>query len=322
MSWNPALEPLCPDPEQVDSIETLIIPRARDLGGFDVRRALPAPARQMVGPFIFFDHVGPAEFITGKGVDVRPHPHTGLGTVTYLYKGEFQHRDSLGTNQIIHPGAVNWMVAGHGVTHSERTSEATRRAPHSLYGIQTWVALPDGAEDSEPSFEHHGKEALPVLENEGVHMRLILGRAYGETAPVRMFSDMFYGDALMDAGAALPLPHDHEDRGVYVTEGEIIVAGQSFPAGRMMVFRPGDRITVEAGEQGARIMILGGETLGGPRYIWWNFVASSRERIEQAKEDWRAGKWEGGRFALPPDDKDEFIPLPGEGPNGQPPRKP
>jgi redox-sensitive bicupin YhaK (pirin superfamily) len=264
----------------------------------------------MVGPFIFFDHVGPAEFITGSGVDVRPHPHIGLGTVTYLYRGEFQHRDSLGTNQIIHPGAVNWMVAGHGVTHSERTSAETRKAPHSLYGIQTWVALPDGAEDCEPSFEHHGKEALPVLQNEGVRMRLILGRAYGESAPVSMFSEMFYGDVVMEAGAVLPLPDDHEDRGVYVTEGALIVTGQSFPSGQMMVFRPGDRIALKAGEQGARIMILGGETLSGPRYIWWNFVASTRERIEQAKEHWRAGKWQDGRFALPPGDRDEFIPLP------------
>lgn len=310
MSWNPSLEPQCPDAGTLDSIETMIVPRSRDLGGFEVRRALPAPKRQMVGPFIFFDQAGPAEFITGKGVDVRPHPHTGLGTVTYLYKGEFQHRDSLGTNQIIHPGAVNWMVAGHGVTHSERTSEATRKAPHSLYGIQTWVALPDDAEDTEPSFDHHGKDTLPVLENEGVHMRLILGRAYGETAPAKMFSDMFYGDVVMEAGSALPLPDDHEDRGIYVTEGEIIIAGQNFPAGRMMVFRPGDQISVKAGDQGARIMILGGETLGGPRHIWWNFVASSQERIEQAKEDWRAGKWEDGRFALPPDDREEFIPLP------------
>jgi redox-sensitive bicupin YhaK (pirin superfamily) len=312
MSWNPAIEPLCPDAGQVDSIATLIIPRAHDLGGFEVRRALPAPARQMVGPFIFFDHVGPAEFITGSGVDVRPHPHIGLGTVTYLYRGEFQHRDSLGTNQIILPGAVNWMVAGHGVTHSERTSVETRKGPHSLYGIQTWVALPDDAEDREPSFEHHGKEALPFLENEGVRLRLILGRAYGESAPVSTFSEMFYGDVVMAAGAALPLPDDHEDRGVYVTEGAVTVAGQSFPSGQMMVFRPGDRIALKAGEQGARIMILGGATLGGPRYIWWNFVASTRERIEQAKADWRAGKWQDGRFALPPGDTDEFIPLPEE----------
>ena len=310
MSWNPSLEPNCPLAGSEDSIETLIVPRARDLGGFEVRRALPAPKRQMVGPFIFFDQMGPAEFITGSGIDVRPHPHIGLGTVTYLYKGEFQHRDSLGSNQMIHPGAVNWMVAGHGVTHSERTSEETRKNPHDLFGIQTWIALPDVSEDVDASFEHHPKDTLPIMENGGVRMRLILGNAYGEKAPVRMFSEMFYADVILDAEALLPMPDDHEDRGLYVTEGEVVIAGQSFEAGRMMVFRPGDAITVKAGEQGARIMILGGETFNGPRYIWWNFVASSEERIEQAKEDWRAGKWEDGRFALPPDDRDEFIPLP------------
>ncbi|MGI9503658.1 MAG: pirin family protein [Geminicoccaceae bacterium] len=318
MSWNPSLEPVCPLAGSEDSIETLIVPRARDLGGFEVRRALPAPRRQMVGPFIFFDQAGPAEFITGQGVDVRPHPHIGLGTVTYLYRGEFQHRDSLGSNQMIHPGAVNWMVAGQGVTHSERTSEATRTAPHSLFGIQTWVALPDKAEDVAPSFEHHPENMLPSLDNAGLRMRLILGHAYGETAPVKMFSDMFYADVVMDPGALLPMPEDHEDRGLYVSEGAVVIAGQAFEAGRMMVFRPGDAITVRADEQGARIMILGGETLNGPRYIWWNFVASSEERIEQAKADWRAGKWQDGRFALPPDDQDEFIPLPDTLPNERP----
>ena len=244
MSWNPSLEPACPLAGSEDSIDTLIIPRARDLGGFEVRRALPAPKRQMVGPFIFFDQMGPAEFLTDQGIDVRPHPHIGLGTVTYLYKGEFQHRDSLGSNQMIHPGAVNWMVAGHGVTHSERTSEATRKGPHPLFGIQTWIALPDDAEDVDPSFEHHPKETLPTLDNDGVKMRLILGDAYGERAPVKMFSEMFYADVVMDAGAHLPMPDNHEDRGLYVTEGEIQIAGQAFEAGRMMVFRPGDAITV------------------------------------------------------------------------------
>jgi len=308
MSWNPALEPGCPDAVGMDAIDTLIIPRARDLGGFEVRRALPAPARQMVGPFIFFDQVGPAEFISGKGVDVRPHPHIGLGTVTYLYSGEFQHRDSLGNNQMILPGAVNWMVAGRGVTHSERTSNATRQGPHSLFGIQTWVALPEEAEDTEPSFEHRPQETLPEIESEGTKLRLILGHAYGKSAPAKMFSDIFYADVVMDPAARLPLPNDHEDRGLYVTEGCVTIAGQSFEAGRMMVFRPGDEITVGACDQGARLIILGGETLNGPRYVWWNFVASSRDRIEAAKEDWRAG--DHGHFILPPDDQDEFTPLP------------
>ena len=310
MSWNPSLEPGCPDAAGLDAIETLIIPRARDLGGFEVRRALPAPKRQMVGPFIFFDQAGPAEFVTGQGVDVRPHPHIGLATVTYLYRGEFQHRDSLGTNQIILPGAVNWMIAGRGVTHSERTSEATRKAPHSLFGIQTWVALPESDEEVSPSFEHHGKTALPVIENEGVSIRLLLGRAYGETAPASVLSDTFYADVTMQPGARFPLPDDHEDRGLYIVEGSVTIAGQAFDAGRMMVFRPRDHITVAAGPGGARLMALGGATLEGPRYIWWNFVASSREKIEAAKEEWRRAAWGQGQFDLPPDDRAEFIPLP------------
>ena len=294
----------------VSSVETLIVPRARDLGGFAVRRALPAPERQMVGPFIFFDQMGPAEFLAGQGIDVRPHPHIGLATVTYLYRGEFQHRDSLGSNQIIHPGAVNWMVAGRGVTHSERTSRETRRGPHPLFGVQTWVALPKDAEESAPSFEHHGREALPTVEAEGARLRLILGTAYGMQAPASVFSETFYVDAVLAPGAQLPLPDDHEDRGVYIVEGEVEIAGESFAAGRMMVFRPGDRLALKPGAQGARLLLLGGATLEGPRYIWWNFVASSQEKIDAAKAEWRKGEWGRGRFHLPPDDAQEYIPLP------------
>lgn len=309
MSWNPTVDPTCPDVGS-NAIETVIVPRARDIGGFEVRRALPAPRRQMVGPFIFFDQMGPAEFLTGEGIDVRPHPHIGLGTVTYLFEGEFQHRDSLGTDQMIYPGAVNWMVAGRGVTHSERTSEATRCGESKLFGIQTWVALPEGEEERSASFEHHGKNVLPVLEEGGAQARLIMGRAWGETAPVRTFTDMFYADVRLEPGTGLPLPEDHEDRGVYVVAGAVEVAGQVFEAGQMMVFRPGDRISLRAGGTGARLIVLGGETLNGPRYIWWNFVASSREKIEAAKADWAAGDWSGGRFRLPPGDDAEFIPLP------------
>ncbi len=310
MSWNPTLDPTCPDAGELDDIETLIVPRARDLGGFEVRRALPAPQRQMVGPFIFFDQMGPAEFITGQGIDVRPHPHIGLGTVTYLYDGEFEHRDSLGTHQMIYPGEVNWMVAGHGVTHSERTSAETRAGQSKLYGIQTWVALPENAEENPASFEHHGKSALPCLEAEGKHLRLIMGRGWGEEAPVSTFTDMFYADVVLGPGAMLPLPEDHEDRGVYITSGSVEIAGEVFEEGRMMIFRPGDAITIKAGEHGARLMALGGETLNGPRYISWNFVASSREKIDAAKEAWSKGDWEHGRFQLPPGDDQEFIPLP------------
>ena len=310
MNWNPMLEPGSHDAVGAESIEIVIVPRARDLGGFEVRRALPAPRRQMVGPFIFFDQAGPAEFLTGQGIDVRPHPHIGLATVTYLYKGEFQHRDSLGSNQIIRPGALNWMVAGRGVTHSERTSEATRKAPHRLFGIQTWVALPEAQEESPPSFEHHGRETLPVLEAEGVRLRVILGDAYGERAPAKVFSETFYVDAELAPGARLPMPDNHEDRGLYVVEGEIGVAGQIFAAGQMIVFRPGDRISIGAGEHGARLLLLGGATLSGPRHIWWNFVSSSREKIEAAKEAWRRENWGVGMFDLPPDDRNEFTPAP------------
>ncbi|MBF9041905.1 pirin family protein [Rhodobacterales bacterium HKCCE4037] len=311
MSWNPALDPDCPTGDDVDSIETVIVPRARDLGDFEVRRALPAPKRQMVGPFIFFDQMGPAEFITGQGVDIRPHPHIGLSTITYLYEGKFHHRDSLGTDQWIEPGAVNLMTAGHGITHSERIDGEMLKQPYKLAGIQTWIALPKDAEDNAPSFVHAAKADLPMLEGEGKSVRLILGTSYGEAAPVETPSEMFYADATLEAGAKLPMPDDHEDRGAYVVEGAVTIAGETFEAGRMMVFRPGDRVSMQAGPQGARVLILGGATLEGPRHIWWNFVASSKERIEDAKEAWRQGDWQHGRFQLPPNDDDEFIPLPG-----------
>ena len=310
MSWNPILDSDIPIGDAVDAIETVIVPRARDLGGFEVRRALPAPKRQMVGPFIFFDQMGPVEFLTGQGIDVRPHPHIGLATVTYLYKGKLHHRDSLGTDQWIEPGAVNWMVAGHGVTHSERTDEEARRSPLSMFGIQTWVALPDELEDTPATFEHVGAADLPEIEGEGKTVRLILGDAYGERAPVTTPTEMFYVDAALDPGAAIPMPDNHEDRGLYVVSGSVTIAGQEFETGQMVVFRPGDRISAKAGASGARLMLLGGATMNGPRHIWWNFVASSKERIEAAKEAWRAGDWMHGRFQLPPGDDQEFIPLP------------
>ncbi len=310
MSWNPALDPHCPTDDAVDAIETVIVPRARDLGGFEVRRALPAPRRQMVGPFIFFDQMGPADFVTGHGIDVRPHPHIGLATVTYLHRGAIHHRDSLGTDQWIEPGAMNLMIAGHGITHSERMDGEAREKPQSLFGIQTWIALPKGAEDREAAFIHAPKADLPLMDGEGKQVRLIMGDAYGSRAPVETPSEMFYLDAILEPGAALPMPDNHEDRGAYVLEGSVTIAGEDYDAGRMMVFRPGDRVSMKAGPQGARVMLLGGATLEGERYIWWNFVASSKERIEEAKEAWRAGDWQNGRFQLPPNDDAEFIPLP------------
>lgn len=310
MSWNPILDTHYPIGNDVDSIETVIVPRARDLGDFEVRRALPAPQRQMVGPFIFFDHMGPAEFLTGQGVDIRPHPHIGLSTVTYLFQGKFHHRDSLGTDQWIEPGAVNLMTAGHGITHSERVDGDMLNAPYTLSGLQTWIALPKDTEDGAAAFVHAPKADLPLLEGEGKQLRLILGDAYGEVAPVATPSRMFYADALLEADAQLPMPDDHEDRGAYVLDGTVSVAGQDFTKGQMMVFRPGDKIAMRAGGQGARVMILGGDTMDGSRHIWWNFVASSKDKIDAAKEAWREGDWMHGRFQLPPTDNAEHIPLP------------
>ncbi|WP_339107182.1 pirin family protein [Thioclava sp. GXIMD4216] len=311
MSWNPILDADIPIGDAVDLVDMEIVPRARDLGSFEVRRALPSAKRQMVGPFIFFDEIGPVEFLSGqKGVDIRPHPHIGLGTVTYLLQGRLHHRDSLGTDQWITPGAVNWMNAGHGITHSERTDEDLRVTGDTMFGIQTWVALPKDAEDHAPEFVHSEAGTLPELEAEGKRVTLVLGEAWGAKAPLKMPSELFYADAELAAGAALPLPDNHEDRGVYVLRGQVRVGDATYEAGRMLIFRPGDRISLRAGTQGARLMVLGGATLEGPRYIWWNFVASSKERIEAAKEAWRAGDWMHGRFRLPPTDRDEFIPLP------------
>jgi redox-sensitive bicupin YhaK (pirin superfamily) len=308
--WNPLLDATIPIGDQVDTIETVIVPRARDIGGFEVRRALPSARRQMVGPFIFFDQMGPAEFLTGQGIDVRPHPHIGLGTVTYLMQGRLHHRDSLGTDQWIEPGAVNWMLAGQGITHSERTDGPARQAPLSMFGLQTWLALPKDREDDTAAFAHVPASALPELEGEGKSVRLILGHAWGETVPLAMPSEVFYADARLAPFAAIPLPDDHEDRAVYILTGSVISAGQTFEAGRMLIFRPGDQVSVKAGENGARIMLVGGATMDGPRFIWWNFVASSRDKIDAAREAWRAGDWQHGRFRLPPADDAEFIPAP------------
>ena len=310
MSWSPLLDAHIPIGDGVDQIETVIVARARDLGGFAVRRALPTARRQMVGPFILFDQIGPVEFMTGQGLDIRPHPHIGLATVTYLHQGALHHRDSLGSDQWIAPGEMNLMVAGKGITHSERMDGPGQTAPQPMFGIQTWIALPKGAEDGPAAFHHTSKSDLPYLQAEGKEVRVIMGTAYGVTAPVATPSETFYIDARLDPGASLPMPDNHEDRGAYVLQGAVTVAGQVFEAGQMLVFRPGDRISVTAGPQGARLMLLGGATLEGDRFIWWNFVASSRDRIDAAKEAWRAGDWQHGRFQLPPNDNKDYIPLP------------
>jgi hypothetical protein len=286
-------------------VETVLLPRTHDIGGFEVRRALPAKERQMVGPFIFFDQMGPGEFLTGAGVDVRPHPHIGLSTVTYLFEGEILHRDSLGTEQPIAPGDVNWMTAGRGISHSERTAAARRAAPHRLSGIQSWVALPKAQEETAPDFAHHPGATLPVIEDRGARLRLIAGSGWGQAAPVSVASELFYADAVLAPGASLPMP-DHEERGAWVMEGEAEVAGQRFEAGRMLVFRAGDAITVTAGPRGARLLLLGGAAMDGPRYLFWNFVSSSRERIEEAKQAWARDRM---GLVVPGDEK-EWIPLP------------
>ncbi|MFM2042467.1 MAG: hypothetical protein RLY86_1043 [Pseudomonadota bacterium] len=302
MSWLSATDPLvegagCP------TLDTVIIPRAKDLGGFEVRRALPAAQRQMVGPFIFWDQMGPALFEPGKGIDVRPHPHIGLATVTYLFDGEMLHRDSLGSVQAIRPGALNLMTAGRGIVHSEREDPALRAQPRRLFGIQSWIALPARHEEVEPAFAHVAAADLPVLEGEGIRARVILGGYQGRTSPVSLYSDSFYVDAALADGARLPLTAEHEERAIYVADGTIRIAGERYGQGQLLVFRAGDEIPVTA-EGPARVLFLGGEPMDGRRFIWWNFVSSSKDRIEAAKADWKAGRFDG----VP--GETEFIPLP------------
>ncbi|MGN6284959.1 MAG: pirin family protein [Afipia sp.] len=304
MSWMPSNDPILGDPQSCDALELVIVPRTRDLGdGFAVRRALPHGKRQMVGPFIFFDHFGPVQFIAGQGMDVRPHPHIGLATVTYLFDGSIMHRDSEGNIQEIQPGAMNLMTAGRGIAHSERTPDVQRANGQQMLGLQSWVALPAGREEIAPSFQHYDAARLPTVADTGFKARIIAGSAFGATSPVEMVSPWFYVEVSLDAGMKVPLDADHEERAVYVVDGEVQIAGERFEGPRLLIFRPGDRITITA-IRAARMMFLGGDALEGPRHIWWNFVSSSKERIEQAKQDWKAG-----RFAHVPDET-EFIPLP------------
>jgi hypothetical protein len=295
-----------PDPEcpatAMPQVAQVIVPRSHDIGGFRVARALPSRERRMVGPFIFLDQMGPGEFLTGQGVDVRPHPHIGLATVTYLFEGAIMHRDSLGVVQRIEPGAMNWMTAGAGVVHSERTPHDVRTAPARLYGIQSWFALPKALEEAQPAFVHHEAASLPMVESAGLAVRVVLGAMYGAQSPVAAPWETIYADAVIAAGAKLPLP-EAEERAAFIVEGAVEIAGETFDAGRLLVFRANDAITLTALAP-SRVLILGGAAMDGPRYIEWNFVSSSRERIAQAKEDWRRG-----RFAGVPGET-EFIPLP------------
>ncbi|HVY66465.1 MAG TPA: pirin family protein [Gammaproteobacteria bacterium] len=282
-------------------IERTIEPRIRSLGEFDVRRVLPAAERRMVGPFVFLDHMGPAVFPPGKGIAVRPHPHIGLATITYLFEGEIMHRDSLGFVQLIQPGAVNLMTAGRGIVHSERASDDIAVTSH-LHGIQSWIALPLELEEMEPGFIHYPKASLPELALGGATVRVIMGEAYGARSPVTTYSPTLYLEVGMPAGAELALPSDVAERAAYVAEGAVTIADRAYAEGTLAVARTGTPITLRA-STASRVMVVGGEPLG-QRHIWWNFVSSSKERIEQAKQDWAAG-----RMGKVPGD-DEFIPLP------------
>lgn len=284
-------------------LETVVVPRTSDIGGFEVRRALPSVRKRMVGPFVFFDQMGPAVLKAGHGIDVRPHPHIGLATVTYLFDGEILHRDSLGTVLPIRPGEVNWMTAGRGIAHSERSADDERGRDRLLSGIQSWVALPQTHEETDPGFIHLGADELPVVEGEGKRLRVVAGEAYGVRAPTPLLWDTLYVDVAMDAGARLPVDCVTEERALYIANGTVTIFGDRFEAGRLLVLRPGEPATVEA-ETDARLILLGGAVMDGPRHIWWNFVSSSQDRIEQAKADWKAGKFD----TVP--GETEFIPLP------------
>jgi redox-sensitive bicupin YhaK (pirin superfamily) len=304
MSVTQHAEPRCRQAQE-PALELVIEARVKDLGdGFRVRRLLPAAQRQMVGPFIFFDHMGPVQMEPGRGLDVRPHPHINLATVTYLFEGEILHRDSLGTVQAIQPGALNWMTAGRGIVHSERSPAAARRSGVTLHGLQLWVALPRAQEEVAPSFQHHAAGDLPALERGAARLRVIAGSAYGATSPVQVLSSLFYVEAQLEQGAGLILPEEHAERAAYVVEGSLACDGEAQGPGRLLVFRAGAPARIHAQEP-ARVMLLGGAPVDGERHVFWNFVSSSAERIERAKTNWREG-----RFPKVPGDEVEFIPLP------------
>ncbi|KAB0573694.1 pirin family protein [Brucella pituitosa] len=305
MSFFPCPDPVLGDRTTVDAIETLVIPRTSDIGGLEVRRALPTVRRRLVGPFIFFDRMGPAVLRDGDALDVRPHPHIGLSTVTYLFDGHIRHRDSLGTEMVIQPGDVNLMTAGKGIVHSERSPEEERSGPLSISGVQTWLALPEQFEEINPEFFHTNAPDLPLMEDREFKGRLIIGSMHGVNSPVIQHAETLYADIEVLPGGRFHIPPTTEERAIYTLRGNVGIAGEVFPPDRLLAFRPGDDIVVQAGPEGAHFMLFGGAALGSKRYIWWNFVSSSKERIEQAKEEWRTG-----RFDIVPGDEDEFVPLP------------
>ena len=304
MSWMPDPDPTTTTENCPEQVELAIIPRTGDIGNYEVRRALPYKTRRMVGPFIFWDQMGPGEFLAGQGIDVRPHPHIGLSTVTYLFAGSIDHRDSLGTFQTITPGAVNLMQAGSGIVHSERTGPEVRQQASRLAGIQSWLAQPKSHENNTPAFVHYSKETLPELREDGLHLRLIAGHLHGLTSPVKTDWDTLYADIHLGSGQAFDIPKETEERALYILTGRLTVGGVTYDGPQMLVLKPGKPVTITA-QAACHLMLLGGATMDGPRFIWWNFVASSKERLEQAKEDWRQQ-----RFAKVPGDEKEFIPLP------------
>ncbi|MBC8132108.1 MAG: pirin family protein, partial [Deltaproteobacteria bacterium] len=293
------------------AVELIIEPRDRDLGdGFSVRRLLPHGKRRAVGPFVFFDHFGPVRFAPGKGMDVRPHPHINLATVTYLFDGEMIHRDSVGSHQAIRPGDINWMTAGRGIVHSERTDPVRREAGSSAHGLQLWVALPREHEETAPEFHHHPATTLPTFTDDGVEVRILAGEAFGLKSPVRTFSRLIYLDVRMDAGATFDVPEDQVERGLYIVEGTIVCAGQTFAPTRLLSLHAGRPVQVRA-QTATRLVLIGGDAFPEPRHIWWNFVSSSEARIEQAKRDWSERRGQAdGPFPLVPGDEEDFIPLP------------
>ena len=304
MSFFPGNDPNPGDAFACNAIETLIVPNAKDIGGFEVRRALPSRQRKLVGPFIFFDRMGPATFAPGQAIDVRPHPHIGLSTVTYLYDGTIRHRDSLGTEMVISPGDINLMTAGSGIVHSERSPEEIRDTKRRLSGLQTWLALPDGSEEMAPAFENTAASLMGVIDGEKASARVLIGQFHGVASPVTQYAETLYVDITLPADGEIEIPADAEERAIYVVDGEVEISGDRFGDNQLLVFKPGDRIVVRS-QRGASFMLFGGASIGSRRYIWWNFVSSSRERIEQAKEEWKTG-----RFDIVPGDEAEFIPLP------------
>jgi hypothetical protein len=303
MSWQLAELPDCTQDALCEPVAMVLKPRAKDIGAFEVKRALPAREQQMIGPFIFFDQMGPTVFEGDTAMDVRPHPHIGISTITWLFEGEIQHKDSLGFELIIRPGEVNWMTAGRGIVHSERSPQSQRGVNAPLAGIQAWVALPREQEEIEPAFYHYTADQIPQFDENGVRISLIVGKAFGQSSPVITQSPTLYAEINLEANKTFVVPNVAEERGIYIYSGELVIAETTFSEGSMLVLHPEANIAIQALTD-TKLMLLGGAAMDGPRHLYWNFVSSSKERIEQAKDDWR-----NGRFAMVAGD-DEFIPLP------------